>query len=234
MRILLVSDIHSNWPALQAVRESGDICLFLGDLVDYGGEPSPCVEWVKSHATHAIRGNHDHGAAQDVDINGGIGFKYLSSVTRPLTRARLGEDDLRYLADLPVTQSLVLDGRRFLLVHATPRDPLDEFAPPDAEFWARRLQGVEADVVCVGHTHYQYVLEVNGTLVINPGSVGLQRDGDPRVGYALLEDRKVEFRRVEYPYEDAVQSIEDSPLPDKAKTMLAAVYRTGMLPKNGQ
>jgi putative phosphoesterase len=234
MRILLLSDIHSNWPALQAVRERGDLCLFLGDLVDYGGEPKPCVEWVKANATHAIRGNHDHGAAQDVDINGGIGFKYLSSVTRPLTRARLGEDDLRYLADLPVTQSLVLDGRRFLLVHATPRDPLDEFAPPDAEFWARRLQGVEADVVCVGHTHYQYVLEVNGTLVINPGSVGLQRDGDPRVGYALVEDRKVEFRRVEYPYEDAVRSIEESPLPDKAKKMLAAVYRTGMLPKNGQ
>jgi putative phosphoesterase len=234
MRILLLSDIHSNWPALQAVRERGDLCLFLGDLVDYGGEPKPCVEWIKANATHAIRGNHDHGAAQDVDINGGIGFKYLSSVTRPLTRARLGEDDLRYLADLPVTQSLVLDGRRFLLVHATPRDPLDEFAPPDAEFWARRLQGVEADVVCVGHTHYQYVLEVNGTLVINPGSVGLQRDGDPRVGYALVEDRKVEFRRVEYPYEDAVRSIEESPLPDKAKKMLAAVYRTGMLPKNGQ
>ena len=206
MRILLLSDIHSNWPALQAVRERGDLCLFLGDLVDYGGEPKPCVEWVKANATHAIRGNHDHGAAQDVDINGGIGFKYLSSVTRPLTRARLGEDDLRYLADLPVTQSLVLDGRRFLLVHATPRDPLDEFAPPDAEFWARRLQGVEADVVCVGHTHYQYVLEVNGTLVINPGSVGLQRDGDLRVGYALLEDHKVEFRRVEYPFEDAVRS----------------------------
>ena len=99
---------------------------------------------------------------------------------------------------------------------------------------ARRLQGVEADVVCVGHTHYQYVLDVNGTLVINPGSVGLQRDGDPRVGYALLEDRKVDFCRVEYPFEDAVRSIEDSPLPDKAKTMLAAVYRTGMLPKNGQ
>jgi putative phosphoesterase len=234
MRILLLSDIHSNWPALQAVRERGDLCLFLGDLVDYGGEPKPCVEWVKDNSSHAIRGNHDHGAAQDVDINGGMGFKYLSSVTRPLTRARLGEEDLRYLADLPVTQSLVLDGRRFLLVHATPRDPLDEFAPPDAEFWARRLQGVEADVVCVGHTHYQYVLEVNGTLVINPGSVGLQRDGDPRVGYALLEHRKVEFRRVEYPYEEAVRSIDDSPLPAKAKTMLAAVYRTGMLPKNGQ
>jgi putative phosphoesterase len=234
MRILLVSDIHSNWPALQAVRESGDICLFLGDLVDYGGEPSPCVEWVKSHATHAIRGNHDHGAAQDVGVIGGVGFKYLSGVTRPLTRSRLNADGLRYLAGLPVTQMLNLDGRRFLMVHATPRDPLDEFAPPDAGFWSRRLEGIDADVVCVGHTHYQYALEVNGTLVINPGSIGLQRDGDPRAGYAVLEDRRVDFRRIEYAVEDSVRSIEESPLPEKAKTMLAAVYRTGMLPKNGQ
>ena len=141
---------------------------------------------------------------------------------------------LRYLADLPVTQTLDLDGRRFLLVHATPRDPLDEFAPPDAAFWTRRLAGVHADVVCVGHTHYQYALEINGTLVINPGSVGLQRDGDPRAGYAVLEDRRVEFRRVDYPIEDAVRCVEESPLPDKAKVLLAAVYRTGALPKNGQ
>lgn len=234
MRILLTSDVHSNWPALQSVREPHDVCLFLGDLVDYGGEPGPCIEWVKKHATHAIRGNHDHGAAQDVEVNGGVGFKYLSRVTRPLTRQRVDASGLRYLADLPVTQSLTLDGRRFLLVHATPRDPLDEFAPPDASFWARRLAGVDADVVCVGHTHYQYALEVNGTLVINPGSVGLQRDGDPRAGYAVLEDRRVEFRRIEYPIEEAVRSVENSPLPDKAKSMLAAVYRNGELPKNGQ
>src|SRR6478736_1917366 len=154
MRILLLSDIHSNWPALQAVRESSDLCLFLGDLVDYGGEPKQCVEWVKKWDTHAIRGNHDHGAAQDVGVFGGVGFKYLSGVTRPLTRARLPADGLRYLAGLPVTQMLNLDGRRFLMVHATPRDPLDEFAPPDAGFWARRLEGIDADVVCVGHTHY--------------------------------------------------------------------------------
>jgi putative phosphoesterase len=234
MRVLLLSDIHSNWPALRALRESGDICLFLGDAVDYGSDPEPCVDWIRRHAAVAIRGNHDHGVAQDVAIRGGIGFKYLSGATRPLTRARLQPVSLRYLADLPVTQSLVLDGRRFLLVHATPRDPLDEFAPPDAEFWSRRLAGVDADVVCVGHTHYQYALEVNGKLVINPGSIGLQRDGDPRAAYAVLEDHRVEFRRIDYAIEDAVQSIEDAPLPEKAKAMLATVYRTGSLPKNGQ
>lgn len=233
MRILLVSDIHANVAALSAVREGCDLCLCLGDLVDYGTEPGPCIDWVRRNAAFAIRGNHDHGAAQGVPVNGGLGFKYLTSVTRPLTCAALVESDRRFLADLPVTRTLELDGRRFLLVHATPRDPLDEFAPPDAGFWAKRLEGVDADVVCVGHTHYQYALEVNGILVVNPGSVGVQRDGDPRAGYAVLDERRVDLRRVEYPVETAVSAIEASPLPDKAKSMLATVYRTGALPPNG-
>ena len=75
---------------------------------------------------------------------------------------------------------MTLDNTRYLLVHATPRDPLDEYALPDVDFWVRRLQNVEADVICVGHTHQPYVLEVGDKLVINPGSVGQPRDGDPR------------------------------------------------------
>src|SRR6266480_5387503 len=76
MRILIVSDIHANWPALAAVRESCDVCLFLGDLVDYGTDPVPCIDWVRRNAHHSIRGNHDHGAAHGVSVTGGIGFKY--------------------------------------------------------------------------------------------------------------------------------------------------------------
>ncbi len=233
MRILLVSDLHANRHALAALRETYDVCLCLGDLVDYGSSPTEAVAWVRDRAAHCVRGNHDHGAAHDVAVIGGIGFKYLSGVTRPLTRERLAPTDLRYLAELPVTQFLTLDGLRVLMVHATPRDPLDEFAPPDADFWARRLEGVEADVVCVGHTHVQYALEVNGTLVLNPGSVGLPRDGDPRAAFAVLDGRKVQLRRVEYDVEAAVNEVEACPIPDKAKAMLAAVYRTGTLPKNG-
>jgi putative phosphoesterase len=229
MRILIVSDIHANWPALAAVREDCDVCLCLGDLVDYGCEPAPCLDWVRRRATHVIRGNHDHGAAQDVAVYGGLGFKYLTGATRPLTRALLSPADLRYLADLPVTYTVRLDRRRFLLVHATPRDPLDEILLADPEAWAKRLEGVDADVVCVGHTHQQFAFTVNGTLVINPGSVGLPRDGDPRAGYAVLEGERVEFRRVAYPVEETVRVVEASPLPERAKAMLAHVYRTGRL-----
>jgi predicted phosphodiesterase len=156
MRILLLADIHANWPALQAINEPHDVCVVLGDLVDYGLEPTPCIQWVREHATHAIRGNHDHGAAQRVRVTGKVGFRYLTAVTRPVTLEKLTRDDSRYLATLPVARSLTLDGMRYLLVHATPRDPLDEYAVADPEFWARRLDktattpAIEADIICAG------------------------------------------------------------------------------------
>jgi predicted phosphodiesterase len=117
-----------------------------------------------------------------------------------------------------------------MLVHGSPRDPLDEYAPADADFWARRLQNIEADVVCVGHTHQPYVLEVGGRLVINPGSVGQPRDGDPRASYAVIEDNKVELKRVEYPVEETVRLVNESTLPDQAKEMLTLVFRNGAAP----
>jgi putative phosphoesterase len=230
MRILLLADVHANWPALQAITEPYDVCLFLGDLVDYGLDPAPCLAWVRSNCRHSIRGNHDHGVAQNVTVSGRNGFKYLTGVTRPLSRERLTADDVRFLGRLPVSKVITLENTRFLLVHGSPRDPLDEYAPADAEFWARRLQHIEADVVCVGHTHQPYVLEVGGRLVINPGSVGQPRDGDPRASYAVIEDNKVELKRVEYPVEETVRLVQESVLPDQAKEMLTVVFRNGAAP----
>ena len=231
MRILLLADIHANWPALQAVTEPHDVCVFLGDLVDYGLEPGPCIAWVREHAHYAVRGNHDHGVAQDIRVAGRLGFRYLSGVTRQITQERVSADDRRLLARLPVTRMVTLNDTRFLLVHATPRDPLDEYALPDVDLWARRLEGIEADVVCVGHTHQPYVLEVGDKLVINPGSVGQPRDGDPRASYALIEDHRVELKRVEYPVEETVRTVQESTLPEQAKALLTEVFRTGSIPR---
>jgi putative phosphoesterase len=232
MRVLLLADIHANWPALQAIGEPHDLCVVLGDLVDYGLEPAPCLAWVRERARYVIRGNHDHGVAQNVSVFGRNGFKYLTTVTRPLSRERLSTDDCRYLGTLPVSRLVTIDDIRYLLVHATPRDPLDEYAPPEVEFWSRRLENVDADVVCVGHTHYPYVLEVGDKLVINPGSVGQPRDGDPRAAYAVIDNQRVELKRVDYPIDDTVRVIEDSSLPDLAKAMLTEAFRTGNAPKS--
>jgi putative phosphoesterase len=227
MKILIVADIHGNWPALQAVQESHDICLCLGDLVDYGLEPIPCIEWVQHHARYCVRGNHDHAVAQRAATNGRNGFKYLSGVTRQLTWEYLQPLHLRYLASLPVTFRVTLGDVRFLLVHATPRDPLDEYIGNDPDYWARHLANIEADVVCVGHTHFPYVLPVANKLVINPGSIGQPRDGDPRASYAVWEDGAAQIKRITYPVEETVQRIEASTLPEMAKRISTEVLRTG-------
>jgi putative phosphoesterase len=228
MRILLIADIHGNWPALEAVvREPHDICVCLGDLVDYGLEPKPCIDWVRKHAAFSVRGNHDHGVAQNVHVNGKVGFKYLTGVTRPLTRERLSPDDIRYLGRLPITRTVTLEGTRYMFLHASPRDPLDEYAPANAEFWGRRLQNIDLDVVSVGHTHHPYALKVGEKLVVNPGSVGQPRDGDPRASYAVIEDYRVELKRIEYPVERTLNVIKESLLSEPNVAMLCDVFRRG-------
>ena len=229
MRILVLSDIHANRPALEAIREEFDVCLFLGDVVDYGVDPLPCIDWVRRNARYAVRGNHDHGAAQRVFVQGVGGFRYLSGVTRAKTIPLLGDDDRRYLAGLPTSLSLTLGGERFFLVHATPRDPMDEFAPPDAEAWKRRIERIDADYVLVGHSHVQYMLQLGGTTVINPGSVGLPRDGDPRAAYAIITEDGPELKRVEYDIDAAVAALDAAELPGPARDALAEVLRTGRL-----
>jgi putative phosphoesterase len=231
MRILLLADIHANWAALNAIQEPFDVCLFLGDLVDYGLEPTPCIQWVRDHATCSVRGNHDHGVAQRVNVNGKSGFKFLTGVTRRITQERIRAEDRRFLGALPVSKRVTLENAKFLLVHATPRDPLDEYSIADVDFWSRRLAGVDAQVICVGHTHHPYILEVGDKLVINPGSVGQPRDGDPRASYAIIEKNRVELKRIEYPVEETVNTVLQSGLSDLEKALLVEVFRSGGLSK---
>jgi putative phosphoesterase len=235
MRILVLSDVHANRAALDAIDEPFDACLVLGDLVEYGPDPAGCIAWARQHATASVRGNHDHGTAQNVDIFGVGGFRYLTMATRGPTIRMLSADDRRYLAELPTSQMLTLDGLRFLCVHATPRDPLDEYVPPDAARWAPLVTGLNVDFVCVGHTHMQFVLDVGGTKVLNPGSVGLSRDGSPQARYAVIENGEVTLKQIDYPIETTVAEVLASPFEPKAKQMLVEVYRTGRYvhPTNG-
>ena len=227
MRVLVVADIHGNRAALEAIREPFDICMCVGDLVDYGPEPGACIEWVRRNASYCVRGNHDHGVAQGVQVQGLGGFRYLTATTRPLSIAAVNSSQRRFLADLPTSKMFTIEGKRFLLVHATPRDPMDEYAPAEVSFWAARIAHLHVDYVIAGHTHQPYTLQVNGTTVINPGSVGLSRDGNPRAAYAVIDEDEVHLRRVEYPIEETIAAAE-SLIPDQlARQMLADIYRSG-------
>src|SRR5436190_8045673 len=179
MRILVLADIHSNWAALSSIREEYDACFVLGDIVDYGCDPLPCIDWTHEHATAAVRGNHDHSVAQRVTPRGGGGYRRLAAETRPINWELIDSFRTKFLARLPLTLSLTLEGTRYFLVHGSPRDPLDEYLPVEADAWRARLEGIDADFICVGHTHVPMDLEVDGRRIINPGSAGQPRDGDP-------------------------------------------------------
>jgi diadenosine tetraphosphatase ApaH/serine/threonine PP2A family protein phosphatase len=168
--------------------------------------------------------------AQGVPVNGETGYRYLTKVCRPYQWPSLGPDERRYLLRLPLTKRVTLAGKRFLLVHGTPRDPLDEYLMKDPEMWMKRVQSADADIVCVGHSHLQFNLMAGKVVVLNPGSVGQPRDGDPRAAYAVIEDGRIELKRIEYPIEAAVARVEASSLPDRAKEMLGHCLREARLP----
>ncbi len=227
MRTLVIADIHSNWAALQAIREPFDRCLVIGDLVDYGTDPLPCLDWIREHATHVVRGNHDHAVAQHVAAREGGGFRRLAAATRPLHWEVLDAPRLRYLARLPMSVRCEIDGLKLLLVHATPRDMLDEYLGPDATGWRDRLGDIDADLICVGHTHQQFLIETGGQKVLNPGSVGQPRDGDPRAAYAIIEDGRIELKRIEYDIEATLQQMRTTSVEPWVVELSSALLQSG-------
>ena len=101
--------------------------------------------------------------------------------------------------------------------------------------WQARLEGIEADIVCVGHSHVQFHLDIDGVQVLNPGSVGQPRDGDPRCAYAVIEDGKVHLRRVEYDIDATVAHMRGAGLNGTVLEMAESALRTGgRLPVNSQ
>ena len=222
MRILVLGDVHANVWGLRTVLADAaadgpvDAVLCVGDLVDYGPAPRPCVTWARRYCTAAVRGNHDHAVAQRVPPRGGRGLRGLGAGARATQEERLTPADLRFLARLPVTKRLTLGGRSFLMVHGSPRDPLDDYAPAAPAGWAERLKGetpaTRPDFVLAGHTHEPYIVHVvdgsaAGATVVNPGSAGQPRDGDPRAAYALITDGAATLHRAAYDPAGAVAAV---------------------------
>ena len=167
------------------------------------------------HATYAVRGNHDHGVAQGMPVVGEAGLP-LPDPRHPPARCgtRSAPDERRYLLQLPVTQRFTLGGKRFLLVHATPRDPLDEYllqGPEDlgqaGAATSRPTSSASATRTCSS------TCMADGVVVLNPGSVGQPRDGDPRAAYAVIDDNRIELKRVAYPVEETIEHVEAMPWP---------------------
>ncbi len=224
MRIALISDIHSNWEALQAVWgevKRADAILCMGDLVGYGANPNEVVEFFREQMREreilCVRGNHDNAIAFGADW----GFNpYARQAVRWHQRV-MSTEDLEFLRRLPVRGLFTDDtGRSYLLIHGSPRAPLDEYLfpwLPDSEFEAV-LGYVRQNDLLVGHTHVPMIKVLGERRVINPGGVGQPRDGDWRTAYVLIDTEEeppdnIEFHRMEYDVEEAARKILEAGLP---------------------
>jgi len=232
MRILVISDIHANWPALEAVlaAESFDELMVGGDLVSYGPHPREVVEAVRARDGAVVRGNHDNALAHRVDCRCAPASKPLAEATRNVHADMLSEEQRDYLGALPLTASRSIAGLRIFSTHASPREHLFRYTlTPDApeEHLRAEIAGVDADVILLGHTHFPMIRRIGNRTVVNPGSVGQPRDGDPRASYAVIEDGRVELRRAAYDVERTARDLRAFPVPPAIAEPLISILRTG-------
>jgi predicted phosphodiesterase len=233
MRVLVLSDIHGNLAALEAaIATPHDAMVCLGDLVGYGPSPGPVVRSVRASAILALQGNHDRALADGVAPGCRAQFEWLAQATFSLGQQQLAPEEIAYLGALPRQALRVFDGVRYLFVHATPSDPLYRYLGPEPDVWAKEATGVDADVVVVGHTHIQFELALAGKRVVNPGSVGQPKDGDPRAAYAVLEDGGVRLCRTAYSVERTIDAFQNTGVPLEAVSALGSLLRTGRVSAN--
>jgi predicted phosphodiesterase len=229
MRYLIITDIHANIDALQAIDEQFDNLLVLGDLVDYGAAPEEAINWVREREATVISGNHDFAMATGSDCRSSPLSYALSVATRNHFRPLISQDSMDYLSSLPAGSTYWAEGATFHLIHATPRDPLFEYLNGDApeSEWLTAV-GDPADQeewLFVGHTHRPFVRKIGRLTVVNPGSLGMPIDGDRRGCLAIWEDGQVILKRIQYDVERAVQRLQQSGLPKDVADKMSSVLR---------
>jgi protein phosphatase len=227
MKIVVISDLHSNFDALSALPELGDELWVLGDLVNYGPMPAEVVGFVRSHSEIVIRGNHDHAVGFDLDPRCTPRYADMADATMQYSKANLDSDATSFLRELPLTRVIERDDRRFCLCHAIPSNPLYEYCPEDSDLWSKELEQIDADFLLVGHTHTPFIRMIGGKTIVNPGSLGQPKTGKPDACYVVWEDGKFHLKQFAYPVERAVRRIEQLQVPPDIKRDLATVLRTG-------
>lgn len=240
MRIAVLSDIHGNLPALEAVLAAlkpYDAVWELGDIVGYGPQPDEVVARLAAEGATGVRGNHDSAAVGLLDTDA---FNDDARTAVEWTAARIQSTTRDWLAALP----LRVDSPPFTLVHGSPRDPTWEYVY-SAGMARANMPLFETPYCLVGHTHVPLVFrqrssKVDGVgvrdgtslalgaerLIINPGSVGQPRDGDPRASALLIDTDAgegagaLEFHRVAYPIEQTQELMEQAGLPRRLAARL--------------
>ena len=234
-RVTIFGDIHGNLPALDAVlgdmdkREPSPLYC-LGDLVGYGAFPNEVIETIRERNILTLMGNYDQGVGNSSDD---CGCAYTNKAAEELGKRSIAwsnqnttEENKSYLRQLTDQIPLALGGLRVQLVHGSPRK-INEYLfenRPDSSL-ERLVDLAQADVLVCGHTHIPYHrILPSGRHVVNAGSVGKPKDGNPQACYVVLEvnngNLAVNFKRVPYDVERAAQAIEACDMPNEYAEML--------------
>lgn len=223
MKRAIISDIHGNLAALDAVLDhirpqQVDEIFCLGDIVGYGPDPCECLDRVIENCTVCLLGNHDQGALFDPEGFNTGAERAIFWTREQLESARDGDDKVARRWDFLGELRRVHRDGQWLYVHGSPRNPVNEYVFPEDIYNQKKMEklfGLIQQGCFQGHTHVPgvftedchfmspeeagYVFQAGGVrFMINVGSVGQPRDGDPRSCYVVQEDDKVTFHRVEY------------------------------------
>lgn len=234
-RIGIMADIHGNLPALEAVlqdaRDRGvSGILNAGDLLGFGVDPNRVVELLCSSGVLSIKGNYDSKV-----LRGKGGSK---DPALKLARKALSRTARSHLEILPERVVLEIGGRKLLMVHGSPGSAKESVLPetPDPEL-VDLLGNDGADILVMGHTHLPFTREIEGKLLINPGSVGRSYDGDPRASYAILDmdPPSVEIVRLGYDLEKAAGDLRKAGLPEEyAQALLRGIPVEELVARDGK
>lgn len=227
MKIVIISDVHSNYEALRALPEECDELWVLGDLVNYGPEPKEVVESVRAKASVVVRGNHDHSIGYDVDPRCTPRYHKMADITRQYTASVVTKEQKQFLRDLPLKVEVQRDGTRFYLTHARPSDPLYGYCLQNSDEWVKEVEAVEAEVVLVGHTHTPFARKIGNRLLVNPGSLGQPKTGKPDACYAVWQGGKFDLKSFSYPVEKTVAKLKELSFAAEVETDLITVLKTG-------
>lgn len=232
MRIALLSDIHANLPALEAVIAHGegkeiDKIWNLGDSVGYGAFPDEVVQLLRQESILSILGDYDRKALK-ANKKGKKSIKTKHPQKRLAfiwANRHLSARSRKYLRSLPEKRQIKESGWDMLLIHGSPASRKEHLEPDTPESRLKELSKIaSAQIVICGHSHQPFLRHVDQVRFINPGSVGRPDDGDPRASYAILELRQewmwVDHYRVDYDVVSAVQAIRKNNLPEEFAQML--------------
>jgi putative phosphoesterase len=218
MRVAVIADVHSNSWALRAVMRDmprTDLLVCAGDLVGWGADPLDVIRWAKRRRLVLVRGDHDHSVA----TGSTAALHGAAAEVAEWTGRKLGARELEFLRSLPEVAEFKAGGYRIVVVHGSPRRPLTgRLRPHGVAELAGEIQDVDADIVIAGHLHVPFQRRVLGKVVLNPGSVGMPKDRDPRASYALVKlggEITVEHRRVAYDVERAKRAVLKAGLPEE-------------------